>query len=175
MGDALNLRREQHPRRLRVLLGVFACAVLFWAATNNGARTFADLPASTLSRSHSPTLSLKPVPVVRELPAASADPDPTPAFRRNPFLYADEPRLPPPVPPPAPPPPPPEIKPESRLIGILYQGELLALFSLKGDVATLKEGDTLEGKYVIKRIDADSVTLEDKTHHNAATLSLVKK
>lgn len=159
-----------------MLLGVFACAVLFWAGTSKGGRTSGELPASSLSRSHAPTHSLKPVPVVRVLSQAPADPEPTPAFRRNPFLYADVPPAPPPAPPPPPPPPPPpEIKPESRLIGIIYQGELLALFSLKGDVVTLKEGEILEGKYLIKRVDPESVSLEDKTYHNVATLSLVKK
>ncbi|MBI2841200.1 MAG: hypothetical protein HYX75_23015 [Acidobacteria bacterium] len=172
----MNLTGVQDARRLKVLLGAFACAVLLWAGTNNGARTSADLPTRTLSRSHSPTHSLKAVPEVRKLPQISEDTDATPASRRNPFLYADVPPTPPPAPPPPPPPPPPpEIKPESRLIGIIYQNQLLALFSLKGDVVTLKEGDILEGKYVIKRVDPDSVNLEDKTYHNVATLSLVKK
>ena len=116
---------------------------------------------------------LRPVPVVKKLPDSVSDDQQPHPWHRNPFQYADgSVTEAPPEPPPPPPPPPPEIKPESRFLGTLYEDKLVALFSLKSEITPLREGEMLENKYLVKRIEPDAVTLEDASFHNTAVIAL---
>ncbi len=119
----------------------------------------------------------KPIPTVHKLHAQVDPPDTSSVHPRNLFIYTDVPPPPlvPPSPPPPPPPPPPEIKPEARFVGTANEGSLVALFSFKGDIYTLREGDLLEQKYIVKKIDSDNVTLEDRTYHNTAIITAGRK
>lgn len=70
------------------------------------------------------------------------------------------------------PPPPREAKPESRLLGTVQGGRFQALFGFRGDVLALEEGDTLEGKYIVRRISPDSVLLEDLIDHSTTSMTI---
>ncbi len=137
-------------------------------------------------------LSRRSAPVVIQLPARfrsmNANPVPSlllemePVFvtliHRNLFRYTDTLPAPPvvPLPPPLPPPPPPpEIRPEAHFIGTVFRGELVALFGLKSEILTLREGDLLEQKYIVKHIDPETVLLEDRNFHNTASFSVTHK
>jgi len=155
--------------RLIVLLALLAAAIALAFSENR-----ASVSVSQRIRATPRYVPMKSVPVVRGFPETPADAPERGAWHRNPFKYADEPEAPEYVPPP-PPPPPPEIKPESRFIGTIYQGEMIALFGFKNDVLPLRQGEVLEEKYTIRQIESESVVLEDSLHHNTAMLSLGKK
>lgn len=163
-------------RRLHLLLLLLAATIAL--------SFYYDRSSSTAMRPHPGRTSILPVfqseatghastiPTIHQLPPPQEEANTT-TPHRNLFRYADVPPAPKYVPPP--PPPPPEIKPESRFLGTLDEGHLHALFGFKGDVLPLKEGDTLEGKYLVKQVDIDSVLLEDPAHGNTRVLTLVKK
>ncbi len=58
------------------------------------------------------------------------------------------------------------------VVGTLDEGGFVALFSLKSELATLREGDLLENKYIVKQVHAESVLLEDPAYGNTAVLML---
>jgi len=155
--------------RLIVLLALLAAALALAFSENR-----ASVSVSQRMRTTPRYVPMKPVPPVKRFPETPAEVPDRGASHRNPFRYADEPELPEYVPPP-PPPPPPEIKPESRFIGTIYRGEMIALFGFKNDVFPLRQGEVLEEKYTVRQIESESVVLEDSRHHNTAMLSLSKK
>lgn len=114
-----------------------------------------------------------PIPVVHRLDATEAGADPGGGLHRNPFVYADQPPVPTPELPP--PPPPPEIRPTAQFLGTIDDGEIRALFGFKTDIFTLREGELLEQKYIVKRIEPERVLLEDPTFHTTASFSVTHK
>jgi len=156
-----------NPRLIALLLGLAGIAGL--ALTNNRGTP----RAAPVKTAFKPQVTvLKPIPVVKRRPESPAVEDERQSWSRNLFIYADVPPTPAAPPPPPPPPPPPEIKPESRLLGTVYENQLLALFSLKGEVSTMREGDLLENKFIVKRIESEAVVLEHATHHNTAVIAV---
>lgn len=97
------------------------------------------------------------------------------ADHRNLFRYVDDLPVPAAAPPPPPPPPPPEVRPEAQFLGTVDRGELMALFKTRSEILTLREGDVLEQKYLVKRIEPESVLLEDQSFHTIATFSIPRK
>lgn len=162
--------------RLHLLLLLLAAAIVLSFYYDRSGTSAPPKPGRTgilpVFQSHV-SGQVAPIPDIHQLPPAQ-DESNTTTPHRNPFRYADVPPAPKYVPPP-PPPPPPEIKPESRFLGTLDEGHLHALFGFKGDVLPLKEGDTLEGKYLVKQVDTDSVLLEDTAHGNTTIFTLAKK
>lgn len=155
--------------RAMILLTLTGVAGLTWFQTEHPAR-----PESAPSQSASPRIYRIAVPTLHKLSQLPAG-DMRLAARRNPFRFTDETAPPLVQPPPPSPPPPPEVKPEARLIGTISINGIIALFSFKNDVIPVQEGDVLEEKYIVQKIDPESVLLEDRRYHNVATISLVKK
>ncbi|MEW6368695.1 MAG: hypothetical protein AB1714_29045 [Acidobacteriota bacterium] len=154
--------------RLLILLALLAATIALAVSSEQPAAA----PPSTPRRpSSSRYVWSEPVPVVRGFPDSPPDVATTRPWRRNPFVYADEPEAPVYAPPP-PPPPPPEIKPQSRFIGTVQRGEMIAVFSWKNDVFPLRKGEVLDDMYMITSIEPEFVTIEDTRYHNTAILSL---
>ncbi len=154
--------------RLLILLALLAAAIALAVSSEPPAAAPVSSPRMAPPSRYVPSA---PVPVVRSLPEAPPEAAATRPWQRNPFAYADAPEAPVYVPPP-PPPPPPEIKPQSRFIGTVQQGEMIAVFSWKNDVFPLRKGQVLDDMYLITSIEQESVTLEDTRYHNTAILNL---
>lgn len=163
----------QNNRSLLFLLLSLACAT--WLAFTTRPVPPPRVTVVAARETRAVTALPKPVPTVHQVSIAAVEPDSARQFRRNPFRFADEPQAPAAPPLPLPPPPPPEIRPTARFIGTLDKDGLLALFSSGSDVLALKEGDTLEQRYLIKNIGPESVVLEDREFQTTASFALAMR
>lgn len=158
-------------RRLLILLAALACTT--WLAFTNRPMSSTPAPSAATPQPRAIAATRRPVPVVHKMLATTGESEPPGGIHRNPFRFTDAPEAPKIAPPPPPPPPPPpEIKLEARLLGTVHENATFALFSYKGDVLTLKVGDPLEARYLIKSIEFEAVVIEDRDFHNTATLTL---
>jgi len=157
-------------RRLAVLLlGVAALAIMV-LAKRPADRTVQALPKAASSRQ---ALRQAALPVLQRIQLPVDQAQGPSASIRNPFKFTDVPEV--PIVEPPPPPPPPEIRPAHQFLGTIDHGQLFALFGSKGEILTLQEGDRLEQKYVVKRIEPETVVLEDPEFQTTATFSVPHK
>lgn len=171
---ALPVRLPGTNRRLPVLLILLAATMgfAFYYDTHlpaPNAATAAQAPRP-LHEAERP-----PVPQVRAFALLAEDAEVDRADHRNLFRYVDDLPALAATPPPPPPPPPPEVRPEAQFLGTVDRGELVALFKTRSEILTLREGEVLEQKYLVKRIEPESVLLEDQSFHTTATFSIPRK
>lgn len=160
--------------RLTVLLLALVCTAALAFHTSTPEPRSGTAPRVAARPTSAP---LKTIPAVRKLDPPAPDAPTESAFGRNPFKFADEPAAPPIVaPPPLPPPPPPVVSPESRFIGTVYRGGgPVALFLYRNDVIALRQEELLENRYVVRKIEPESVVLEDRDQRISATFSIARK
>ena len=160
-------------RRLTILVLLLACAVTLALTKSPTTNSPPSAPVRSARLSAAP--ALRPVVAVLKIPDVPVDAPADRPWRRNPFTYADEPVASELPLEPLPPPPPPEIQPESRFLGTIDRGGMQALFLLKSDVLTLREGEMLEHKFVLKSIEPDAVLLEEPSTQQTKRLALERK
>ncbi|MEW6365027.1 MAG: hypothetical protein AB1714_10360 [Acidobacteriota bacterium] len=167
------MRPVKSHRRLSILLVLLAGAVTLALTKSPVTSPPPSAPAkpARLSAAH----AMKPVVVVMKIPELAADAPADRPWRRNPFTYADLPVMPELPSEQLPPPPPPEIQVESRFIGTIDRDGMQALFLLKSDVLTLREGDMLEHKFVVKSIEPEAVLIEEPGTQLTKRLALERK
>jgi hypothetical protein len=161
-------RRLPSPWLLGVLFVAVVALVAYWMWPETPAT-----PGTTASRAQNTRQgTLDPAGLDVRLEALNGA-RPTPgAVERNPFRFKPPPAPPPPKLPPAPPPvpsgpPPPPPPPPIPPIPLKFMGtvegpgiKLAALTDCKGFTYSGREGETIDGRYKVVRIQTESVVME---------------